>query len=718
LSIPFFFLAFLGTSSLVLLAIRSEHDLIQQHERERLLGSYNAFLHNIDVHGQWALSLASNVAKNPETAEALADRNRLRLVELCYPSYLFMEKNFRISHFNFHTVPPRNFLRLQRLYEFGDDLSYRQTIRNTLLQGKETFGLEKGLMGYGIRGVAPVYYQGKIVGTVEVGFAFGPIFLEQMKKQFGVDASVLLPVEDHEELFRSWTTTLPDSFERRDEIYNAVFHDGEPQVVIRDIAGASSAVLVGRVPDYTGRTMGLVELSVNRAPVLSVIQHYRFLMLGVGIVGMILSVGAIFLISDYFSRPIAKMVVFARRIALEQQSQRLDIRPSGELGVLADALNDMLAAMEKSREQLQNWADNLEHMVHLRTRALRESEEKYRTVVENVPLVVYRLLGSGKTIFLNHFVEDLMGVSTREALQNPDFWKEKVWEEDRERIWPLMDRCLNEGREFRAEYRVRTAGGKTLFVLDHALPVVDEKGGVETVDGFLVNVTERYKLQQQIIQTEELRTLSEISARLAHEIRNPLAAAGGFARRLLHSLNPDDPQRERVQIIVSEIARLEKILERTLAYLKPFEVVMEQISFNNLVGQVLATHEKSLLEHSLGCEKSFSPDLDSASLDPVLIERALESILRAMIAFCQPGGSVEFRTYPGESAVNLDMLVSGAQISDDDIEHFFYPFTSRIDPSLMIDLPLAKMIIHKHKGIIHLQRKNSSQLVLSISLPQ
>ena len=81
-----------------------------------------------------------------------------------------------------------------------------------------------------------------------------------------------------------------------------------------------------------------------------------------------------------------------------------------------------------------------------------------------------------------------------------------------------------------------------LYVMDHAQPILDEEGNVESVDGFMLNVTDRHSLEQQVIQTEELRTLSEISERLAHEIRNPLVAAGGFARRMLNTLSDEDPQ--------------------------------------------------------------------------------------------------------------------------------------------------------------------------------
>ncbi|NTV42864.1 MAG: hypothetical protein HGA63_06145, partial [Syntrophobacteraceae bacterium] len=122
LSIAFFCLALLGTSSLVGLGIISQRELIRKEEEERLQGYSRAFDHNMELQGQWAVSLASSFALNPEVAGALATKDRWRLIELCYSAYGFMKRRYGIQQFNFHEIPPRNFVRMQLLYVFGDDL--------------------------------------------------------------------------------------------------------------------------------------------------------------------------------------------------------------------------------------------------------------------------------------------------------------------------------------------------------------------------------------------------------------------------------------------------------------------------------------------------------------------------------------------------------------------------------------------------------------------
>ncbi|MEN6484639.1 MAG: cache domain-containing protein, partial [Syntrophobacteraceae bacterium] len=502
LIVPFFLLAFTGTTTLVFLSMISQNTLIREGERDRLLASERGFDYTIDLHGRWAVSLAAGFASSPEVAAALAEKDRLRLIKLSYPAYLFMKDRYKISQFNFHTIPPRNFLRLQRLYEFGDALDYRRTIADAVLLEKETYGLETGLTGYGIRGVVPVWHEGKLAGTMEIGFSLGSSFLEVVKVQFGVQASLLFPGEDG--VFRSTATTFSDPFERRLPQYGKVFKSGRRELIFQEVSGVPYAMLIGAVRDYRGRTVALVEFGTDRTPTLQMIQRYRLLMLWIGILGLFLSVWAIYLISAYFTRPIGKMVDFARSMTLGEDMHRFEGAPSGELAILAKALDDMLASLLDSQEKIRNYAENLEQMVHTRTRALLESEEKYRTLVENVPLVVYRLLGDGRTVFINQFVQDLMGLPHRQILGSADFWKERVFEDDRARIWPLMERCLREGFEFNGEYRIRHVSGRMLYVMDHAQPILDEEGRVDSVDGFMLNVTDRHALEQQLIQTEEL----------------------------------------------------------------------------------------------------------------------------------------------------------------------------------------------------------------------
>ena len=715
-SVLFFILALIGTITLVAPAIRTQNELIAREESTRLLGYKRALEHDLEMRGRWAVSLASSIARNPEVESDLAAQDRDALLRKSNPAYLFMKDRYGISQFNFIIPPHHAFLRLQLLNAHGDDVGYRKTTLRAFSRKQETFGLEKGLTGYGIRGVAPVMRGEEMVGAVEIGFAFGSFFLENLKRQFGIEASFLTEGVKPG-IFRSFATTFPEEIERRDSLYEEVFESRTPRMLVRTMGRTPYAVLVAPVQSYTDETVALVEFCVDRTDTLRVIDRYKQLMLGIGAVGLLLSVGCIFLISHYFTRPIGKMVEFARAIAAGRTDHHLPVHPTGELKVLAGALEEMLASLDESREKIREYTEDLESMVHARTLALRESEEKYRTLVENVPLVVYRILADGKTVYINHFIYDLLGVEPNRVLETPNFWREQVQEEDRPSVWPLMDLCMQDGRALVTEYRVtHETTGRTVHIVNHAIPIFNDKGMVETVDGFLMDVSDRHRLEQQILQTEELRTLSEISARLAHEIRNPLVAAGGFARRLMRMLPETDPNQEKARIIVSEISRLEKILERTVSYLQPFEISPEKTNPQPLLEEIVRNQQAAFAERGMTLSTRFADNLLPVLMDETFFAKAMGSILQALMCFCKSGGGIEVRAFPGENTLNIVLTAEGAQVSDDDIEHFFYPFTT-LSEGEYLDLSLAKMIIHKHQGLIDLRRKEAQRLVLRITFP-
>ncbi len=109
-------------------------------------------------------------------------------------------------------------------------------------------------------------------------------------------------------------------------------------------------------------------------------------------------------------------------------------------------------------------------------------------------------------------------------------------------------------------------------------------------------MTGRIKLHEELIRAKGLKTVSEVSNRLAHEIRNPLVSAGGFARRLLSSMNQDDPNRAKVEIIVKEVGRLETILRMMPAYIQPLELQMSQTNPNQLVERALSAVDMEIRE--------------------------------------------------------------------------------------------------------------------------
>ncbi len=352
-----------------------------------------------------------------------------------------------------------------------------------------------------------------------------------------------------------------------------------------------------------------------------------------------------------------------------------------------------------------------------RTEALIESEEKYRTLVENVPLVVYRLGQNGKIIFVNEFVEEISGYSPVDFFKDSGLWVKRIHDEDREWVSKLKKKSLKDGKEVVTEYRIRHKKGHLVYVMDHAIPLRSSNITV-SVDGIIMDVTDRVKLQEQLVQAEGLKTVAEISARLAHEIRNPLMSAGGFARRLLRSMSPSDPNRNKVEIIIQEIGRLEAILRMILSYMHPIKLEMAPADPNQLVRETIEAIKKGGLEKDVKIVSRLTPGLPMVSVDYVQLKEGLITLFQNAIYQMERGATLS--VYTGREGRNFKLTISypAKSVPLDDIKACFYPFTT--SPMILdtVDLSIMKALINKHGGTIKADLNECKSMVeYEISLP-
>jgi PAS domain S-box-containing protein len=716
LLIPFLFFAFAGTTTLTFIGLTSQQRLIKEEERKALLHHYQHFLEKIDEKKTLALALATMIAENPHVQKLFAERERQALNDFLIYTFVGLKIDFNISQLHFHTPPATSFLRLHQPRLFGDEMSsYRETIREALKNYRKAGGLERGKTGFGIRGVVPVFYNDKVVGTVEVGHSFGDAFLEEVHRGWGIDLALY-------EIKNGNTYDLMGKAGRSGEKRLASQHMNgrkidEPIILISPAAYRDRSILFGVVKDFTGKPVALAEITVDRSEILARLSNSFRLMVVVGFTGIAVSFLLTYAVAILFIRPIKEIVTEAQEIALEKRDTQLDQRPADEIGTLTQALNTMLDALKDRRKKIEDYARTLEIRVLARTADLVASEEKYRTLVENVPLIVYRILRDGTTEFVNSYLTESLGYSIEDAVGNRRFWKEKIWESEAEDREEIFDACFDDEEECRKERLVRHRSGRVLTFIDHAIPMKDENGRIKWIDGIMMDITELKRLQERALMAEEIKTLGELSARMAHEIRNPLVTAGGFARRLMDSLPADDPNRRVAKIIVEEMARLENFLRMLLSTIKPFDLCISDVHVNDLLQSWVLKLEDALKLREIHLHKAFLPDIPVIQGDRERLSQAFESLLKHAMVSMPRGETLVLATGHMDDHISVTLKHRAYRITVDDLEKFFFPHIGwETDPSLL-DLPLSKIIIHRHGGKVDIDQDQGDMLVIRIELP-
>ncbi|MDY6954762.1 MAG: hypothetical protein SWE60_24945, partial [Thermodesulfobacteriota bacterium] len=253
--------------------------------------------------------------------------------------------------------------------------------------------------------------------------------------------------------------------------------------------------------------------------------------------------------------------------------------------------------------------------------------------------------------------------------------------------------------------------------------VIDEKNGLIRMDGVILDVTARKELQERIVQTEELETLSEVSARLAHEIGNPLTSIGGLTRRLLKSFETSDPRRRKGELIVEEVKKLERILKMMTAYIEPKSIQLRLCDLNDVVDRAIQEIRAEFRDKDFAVTSHLHKDLQKLKLDCQLFEKVLINLMENAFYRMRQKGEIDITTGRNGGYATVTLVYEVPYISDDDIEHFFYPFVIDYpfekggpDGDIM-DVPICSVVIHKHGGIINVNKKKDNCVVITISLP-
>jgi len=166
-------------------------DVVYEAEQRSLEDLYQSAIAEIESEGRLAQAMSFIIASSPEVQAAFAEDRRDDLAARVVPLFAELKKRYSARQFQFHKAPAISYLRAHKPKKFGDDLSsFRKTILATNKDLKPVQGLEKGVAGLGIRGLVPIFYQGKHVGSVEFGMSFGQSFFDSFKEKYSVDIAL------------------------------------------------------------------------------------------------------------------------------------------------------------------------------------------------------------------------------------------------------------------------------------------------------------------------------------------------------------------------------------------------------------------------------------------------------------------------------------------------------------------------------------------------
>jgi two-component system NtrC family sensor kinase len=229
--------------------------------------------------------------------------------------------------------------------------------------------------------------------------------------------------------------------------------------------------------------------------------------------------------------------------------------------------------------------------------------------------------------------------------------------------------------------------------------------------------------QDKLIQAEKLAALGRLTADVAHEIRNPLTAIGGFARRL-HKSATGEKEKERADIIVSDVNRLEKILRDVLTFSRDARSHLEKHSVQNIVHEVVNIHKYIFNEQAMHIEVAIEKNLPPILIDKDQVKQALTNLITNAYDAMPSGGTLKITA--GIESLNdvryvfLQVSDTGHGIDEDTLPLIFEPFftTKEAGRGTGLGLSITRKIIEEHGGFIKAASAAGKGAAFSLYFPQ
>lgn len=237
-------------------------------------------------------------------------------------------------------------------------------------------------------------------------------------------------------------------------------------------------------------------------------------------------------------------------------------------------------------------------------------------------------------------------------------------------------------------------------------------------ENFTLAVQELKMTQDKLSQSERLAALGRLSQGVAHEVRNPVMVIGGFARRLKAQFAKNKEIRDKVDIILSETERLERMVieVENLTKLPPPELKLLKVT--DVVELSLGRHLNQLESHGIQAVRNFAPEIPAIEADKDLLEMALGNVMLNAIEAMPSGGTLGLSITSQPDHLVICITDTGVGIRPEHLPNVFDPFFTSKTSGAGLGLTTVYRIISDHRGEVEIESMPGEGTKVRILLPR
>ncbi len=225
------------------------------------------------------------------------------------------------------------------------------------------------------------------------------------------------------------------------------------------------------------------------------------------------------------------------------------------------------------------------------------------------------------------------------------------------------------------------------------------------------------RTQRQLIRSEKLAALGQLSASLAHEINNPLGIIKNYLLIASQSFEAADPNRQNLEAVKGEVDRIARIVKSLLDFARPEKSRMTELNLISILQQTLSLVDKEFLNKNIKIETELAQDLATIHGSEDQLKQVFLNLLVNARDSMPQGGKIDITARNTEQGVELEFSDTGCGIPEDIVSHLFEPFftTKEGGKGTGLGLWICSGIMERHGGEIQVKRREKgTSFVLSL----
>jgi len=364
-------------------------------------------------------------------------------------------------------------------------------------------------------------------------------------------------------------------------------------------------------------------------------------------------------------------------------------------------------------------------LYQLRVRQLKREQRKLREVVETIPTFAWTALPDGFVDFVNFHYQEYTGLSTENAVGSG--WEAVVHPADLKRHMEKWRSSLATGELFENEVRYRRAAdGRYRWFLTRAVPLRDARGRVQKWYGTSTDIEDRKhveQLQADLAHMSRVTTMGELTASLAHEIKQPIAATITNANTCLRWLNRDQPDLEEIRAaaerIVKDGTRAGDIISRIRELYTKSPPQRGLVDLNEIIGEMVMLLRGEATRYAISMRMELAADLPKITGDRVQLQQVFMNLmLNGIEAMKDTGGMLTIKSQLGQDrGLLISVCDTGVGLPAEKTDQIFDAFFTTKPQGSGMGLAISRSIVESHGGRVWATANDGRGATFYFTLP-